>query len=594
MKSKKKIWELLPIIIALGYIPLLVHMHTYDCKLSQFEWFPDGAGLQSDFFLYFKMVAIIAVGILMAGILVYKYATDKKNMKWNKALYCLLGYAFFVFLSALFSKYRYFAFRGSYEVFESVWVVLAYAIFCVYSYQMVTSEDDVKCICKFAGIGIGIVSIIGVLQYFGFDFFRTTIGKKLITNPSYWPQVDQLSFTFPLKTSYTTLYNTNYLAFYFGLLIPIFVILLLFAKNWKIRALYAAGTVVLVLTMVGSNSKSGFLALGATIVLGVIVLFRKLIKNWKVLIGGAIALVAFLGVYSMRWGGIGNLVNTIVAGTDYVQYSTAVSDIETNDDNVVFTVNGTKLFISYDMDAEAGTFLMDALYENGDSVPVEQDSETGTLYLKDETFLDCQIAPIMIGEEVGLQVFLDDHTWHFMKRDGSYYFYNAFGKWVKMESIEKSNLFPDNIFSGRGELWNYLVPRLKNCLILGNGANTFAMVYPQNNYIVKKYRQTESLFDVKPHNMYLQQFVEEGLLALLAWLVFYLWYFVKSFKIYRKIEQYDFMSAMGLGIYLGTFTYMFAGIANDSNVCTAPVFWIIFGIGWAVNEIVQKKQENNV
>ena len=36
--------------------------------------------------------------------------------------------------------------------------------------------------------------------------------------------------------------------------------------------------------------------------------------------------------------------------------------------------------------------------------------------------------------------------------------------------------------------------------------------------------------------------------------------------------------------------YMIAGIANDSNVCTAPVFWGMLGLGLAVNRMLVKKE----
>lgn len=590
MKEKKRILELLPIVLALGFIPLLVHMHTYDCKLSQFDWFPNGSETQSDFFLYFKMVAIIIVGIVMVGMLLYKYGTDKRNFKWNNAWFCLIAYALLALLSALFSQYRYFAFHGSYEVFESIWVVLCYVLFCFYAYQMITSEADLKFVGKFAGIGIAIVTLIGLFQFFGADFFRTGIGKRLITNVSYWSHVDELSFTFPLKTSYTTLYNTNYLAFYFGLFIPITIILLLFTKGWKAKVGWGVVTVILMLTLIGSNSKSALLTLGFTFILGCVILLKKLKKYWWIPLIG----VAFLGTmvcwYASRMGGLQNLYNAVFVGMDKSMYDYAITDIETNEDNVVFHVNDTKLFVSYNIDPEMNSFTMAATDEDGNTVPFHQDETTGALYLEDEKFLDCQVMPIMIGEDVAIQVTMDGKDWHFLKKDDGYYYYNAFGKYVKMEHIEKSELFADNFFSGRGELWNYIIPRLKGSLILGSGANTFAMAYPQNNYIVKKYRGSETLFDVKAHNMYLQQWLENGLLALLALLIFYGWYFIQSFRIYRKIEDFDLISEVGLGIYLGTFTYMIIGVANDSNVCTAPVFWITFGIGLAVNRIVKKSQ----
>ena len=35
---------------------------------------------------------------------------------------------------------------------------------------------------------------------------------------------------------------------------------------------------------------------------------------------------------------------------------------------------------------------------------------------------------------------------------------------------------------------------------------------------------------------------------------------------------------------------MIAGIANDSNVCTAPVFWGMLGLGLAVNRMLVEKE----
>lgn len=594
MKEKHTSLLFWPIIFALGFIPMIVHMHTYNCNLAQFDWFPDGSETQSDFFLYFKMVAIIIVGIVMAGMLLYKYGTNKRNFKWNYAWYCLFAYAVLAFLSALFSEYRYFAFHGSYEVFESIWVVLCYVLFCFYAYQMITSEADLKFVGKFAGIGIAIVTLIGLFQFFGADFFRTGLGKRLITNVSYWPHVDELSFTFPLKTSYTTLYNTNYLAFYFGLFIPIAIVLLLFTKGWKVKVGWGVIIVILMLTLIGSNSKSALLTLGFTFILGCVILFKKLKKYWWIPLIGLAFLGTMVSWYATRMGGFEQFYHAIFVGTDKSQYDYAISDIETNEEDVVLHINGTKLSVKYGIDAETDSFLVSATYEDGTQVPFHQDTETGSLYLDDEQFKDCQIMPIMIGEELAIRITVDEKDWHFLQRDdGGYYYYNAFGKCVKMEHIEKSTLFADNFFSGRGELWNYIIPRLKGSLILGSGANTFAMAYPQNNYIVKKYRGTETLFDVKAHNMYLQQWLENGLLALLVLLIFYGWYFIQSFKIYRKVNEYDLLSEVGLGIYLGTFTYMIIGVANDSNVCTAPVFWITFGIGLAVNRIVKKSQTAN-
>lgn len=36
--------------------------------------------------------------------------------------------------------------------------------------------------------------------------------------------------------------------------------------------------------------------------------------------------------------------------------------------------------------------------------------------------------------------------------------------------------------------------------------------------------------------------------------------------------------------------YMVVGLANDSSVCVAPLFWVLMGLGFAVNHILQKNK----
>lgn len=287
----------------------------------------------------------------------------------------------------------------------------------------------------------------------------------------------------------------------------------------------------------------------------------------------------------------------IKMGTEGVAYDYSITEIETNDEDIVFHVNDEELHISYQYNETEGTIVMSFLDEKGDSVPYSQVDDMGRMHADDEKYQDCSVMPIQIREDLGLQVTMDGLDWHFVNKDNTYYFYNAFGKYTKINKIEKADVFTDSVVSGRGELWNYLIPKLKQCVILGSGANTFTMTYPNDNYIAKKYKNLESLFDVKAHNMYFQQWVEEGLLSLICFLAFYVWYFISSIRLYWKVKKQDTISAIGIGILLGTVTYMTAGLANDSNVCTAPVFWTAIGIGLAVNRIVKKEEkyyeENN-
>lgn len=52
------------------------------------------------------------------------------------------------------------------------------------------------------------------------------------------------------------------------------------------------------------------------------------------------------------------------------------------------------------------------------------------------------------------------------------------------------------------------------------------------------------------------------------------------------------MHFSGLGIFLGIFSYMIAGFANDSMIVLSPVFWILLGIGVKINQMISNKLED--
>lgn len=125
---------------------------------------------------------------------------------------------------------------------------------------------------------------------------------------------------------------------------------------------------------------------------------------------------------------------------------------------------------------------------------------------------------------------------------------------------------------------------------MGSGANTYMFEVQQEDYISQNYVYGANSYDVKAHSWYLQQWVETGLIGTLALLVFLFWYLVQSIRIYRRVDLHESISWVGFGLFAAVLVYMIAGIANDSNVCTAPVFWGMLGLGLAVNRMLVKKE----
>ena len=67
-----------------------------------------------------------------------RWTFDEENY-----VFCLiLGYDFFVILSTIESKYRTVAVHGASEQYESMFVLIAYSIVCMYSYYAVTALNE--------------------------------------------------------------------------------------------------------------------------------------------------------------------------------------------------------------------------------------------------------------------------------------------------------------------------------------------------------------------------------------------------------------------------------------------------------------------
>jgi hypothetical protein len=191
----------------------------------------------------------------------------------------------------------------------------------------------------------------------------------------------------------------------------------------------------------------------------------------------------------------------------------------------------------------------------------------------------------------GFQVTLDDMAWNFVCVSGEgYYYVNSAGKLAKYKNADTANLFRDDAFSGRGAIWNDTIPLLLRHFLVGSGANTFVFEFPQDDYVNMRRVFGDNNFNVKAHSLYLQQGVETGVLGLVALLIFFAWYIVRSAKIYRRANLKESVTWVGIGLFAAVVVYLIAALANDSNVCTAPVFWVVLGLGFAVNRIVSESE----
>ena len=589
-RKKESFKLLIPVIFVIGFVPMLVHEYVYETNLAQFNWYPDNYNQSTDFFLGWKMVAMIAAGIIMSLVFLYQYLVKKRELRFENNFYLLFGYLLFVAMSALFSKYKYWVGRGSFELLEPVWVVISYIIVCYYIYNFVETEKQVDIILKISAVGMSVVTLIAVFQYFGLDFWKSTVGKHLMTNPSYWDHLDTISFAMAPRTSYATLYNPNFLSFYFGMLIPLVAGLLIGAhKVWQ-KLILAIIEILCIISLIGSGSSSGWMALA----LGAVFLALVLMSRRKVLfyVGIAATIIGvFAGIIFCNVTTVGRGIRDTVVGTYHMQDKYALREITTDGRKVILNIRGNDLQLWVD-DLEDGLMQMIAADEEGTLLELEvEDEEMQTYRIADERFNDIKLMTYLPAENTPcIMVTIDELDWVFIRNtDGQMYYRNAAGKLVQYEPVKRAQVFREDAMSYRGYIWNNTLPLLMKHLFVGSGANTYLFEYPQNDYI-RRYIYGDN-YDVKAHSWFLQQCVESGVLATLLLTGFLLWYVVRSIRIYRRVDLHKRLSWLGLGFFSAVVVYLLVAIANDSNVCTAPLFWGMLGLGFAVNRMLVEQEQ---
>lgn len=592
-KSSRK-YSFLPIILMTGFVPLIVFYYQYNTNLSQFSWYPNGAEARGDFFFGWKMIALSTIGIVMAIILFYRNVIRKEEIRFETGFYFLLGYLLFVIMSALFSNYKYWVVFGTYELLEPVWVVLAYILLCFYIYQYVQTEQHIYFTIFSSCIGITIMTVIGVFQRLGLDLFQSSFGKHLITPPGKWGQLESIHFCLGDKVSYCTLYNPNFLSLYFGLLIPVMIAIVLAVKKMWQRILFLVLTMGCFICLIGSQSDSGWMALFIGCITTALILLSRN-KKWFIRIIPVTILAVVLGGVILMTNPVGEKIMTTILGTYHMTDKYSLWGIETDEECLRMDVNGDQLAISY-QPLEDASIEIQCTDESGTILPLQISNEESYEYIIDDPrFQDVIIKPVLYSEDVpAVEITIDEHAWDFIRlEEGGYYYINPANKFVKYPQIASADLFNEDTFSGRGHIWNMTLPLLMKHLVMGSGANTYLFEYPQEDYMGQIYIYGPNSYEVKAHCWYLQQCIETGVIGTIFLLLFLGMYIYQSIILYRKVKLHEPVCLLGLGLFTGNVVYMIAAFANDSNVCTAPVFWGCLGLGMAVNRLLREKMKEN-
>ncbi len=589
-KKGKCNWWLLPLEIILFLLPLIIRLYVGNSGYEIYSWWV-GTNAFVDIFLYYRMLVFIGIAgvalVLASWKLIKMERTErKKTLLFFVPLFIYLGFVIFSTVASVNVDY---SLKGAMDQFEPFPVLLGYVIVTLYAYIVINTLDDVKQITNAALLGAFVMAILGVLQAMGKDPLTVEAVQRLFADIDTY---GALELKFPAGQAYGTLYNPNYVGSYVALYFPLMVVGFLISKAiWK-KILYIATAVGLLIFLFASQSRTGLISVIVIIFVFFLFKSKEVVKRWYFVVPSiAVVVVVFLFVDSSR----DNLLTNRLKEMFQIEKSTnALKGIDTTGNGVRVVYKDTEFTVRMAVSQTDFAYMV-LEGEEQKEISYAEGKREAYVTLNNGDVITIQTA--VLGDfngEFGFGVYLDGKAYYFTNQIviGDYKYINDYGKIDECVMIENPLQGYEMIASGRGYVVGRSLPLLWKHFIIGSGPDTFCITFPQNDYVARYNSGIGDTIYTRPHNFYVQMGVQTGVVSLIAFLVFYIMYFVSCcrnyfFKKFTKVEEW-----LGFSIFLATVGFMAVGLANDSLIVVSPMFYTLLGVGMAVNyKVLTKKQE---
>nr|WP_317049706.1 O-antigen ligase family protein [Clostridium neonatale] len=592
----------LPISFVLAIVPLIVR--AKEVKLDEFSQTIWGVSTQYELFSQnkFILLAIFTVIAIFISIIYFKYIFEKKDKIVHIILLLTIIFLILSLLSSIFSPYKHIAFWGVYNRAEGFITIACYLLLFIYSIYTFKSTDNFRFVVIPILIIVFINAFLGMFQYAGQDLINTELGKLISIPTSIAEKTGgQLSLLYESGKLYGTLFHYNYVGSFVAVTLPLLFCSIFIEDDIIYKIVNCIGFLAALWLLFGSTSRGGLIGVFASIILAIIIFGKLIFKNKKqFFITIASIAVIIVGLNFMTGGSVFTRVPSlfkdafsIFSNTSDVNYKdlVPVKDITNENGDVQVVFQNETLNISFEDNKYKFTDSSNnkISISKGDDCYLLDNDKLSTVSFK--LFKSSEAADKMDVLQLAPTGDSKNSFLFKVKDDGSIHLVNP----SNFEDIDIE--FPETfgfagkekLGSARGYIWSRSIPLLKDNLILGKGPDTFVLEFPQNDLIGKYYAyDTPNMIVDKPHNLYLQIALNNGLIALIAFLGVMLIYIIDSLKLYALKKEYEISELFGAAISLGVIGYLLAGVFNDSVISVAPIFWILLGVGVAVNYMNRK------
>lgn len=567
-KAEKGFRDLLiPILLILCIMPFVVYLAEYDFGYGKYTWHSDYS-IAQDLYAYYRSYFFVIVAIFGAIVMFFYlalYADKRKNVK---IFIPLVVYMLMVILSTICSVNKSASLSGNYYQFQSMFVLLGYVIMCFYSYQIMEKEQDYKCIFHGILIVFAVLAIVGIFQLFKMDLLNFRWAQRLImSKEQYDVYGGELQTIFTGNNVFLTLFNPNYAGVYLTMVIGVMGVMAYSETRKKQKIWYILITLMAFVFMWYTYSRATLISVTVGLVVFLLLLGKKNIhKGVK---------YAILVIFSLL------IVLIIADGWNGFKYMSRMVDMKKDGNLESILTKKDGVYVTYD----ETTYQLCMEEER----IIVYDEKEGLVNL---SFSEDAIVTLIFWEEEPLMYLqIGKYEFAFGFNSDGYYYYTENGKNDQLVEIKKVDFHGlEYLGSGRLYIWSRTIPLLSKYLLIGSGPDTFAEVFPQNDYVGKVvYADTGTRIMERPHNDFLSHWVQTGGLSLLSLLAFNICFIRKCFKKFQKSNLDSWKERLGCGCFIGCICYFVSCIFNDGTLYTSPIFWVFAGIALSA---VAKREQN--
>jgi putative inorganic carbon (HCO3(-)) transporter len=259
-------------ITPLLYFPYVEKGDLYPTGINQYQL------IRYDNIYKPKITAVYYLVLLLAIIILLKQYYNKNKINTELSNISIFLFLTFTILSTIFSKYYFQSIYGRPFRWEGLITYISYVLIFITAGYFIKKLRYLKKIIKYLFISGSLISIYGLIQFYGFDFIKR---DPLRVN---WSR------------SFSTLGNPNFAASYIAIVLSLSLVLYIFSDNKEKLYRYGFLSSLFFAFLIATSTRSALIGFWVSTVFFVSLFHKYLRNNFKKVIVIILIFITIFGI----------------------------------------------------------------------------------------------------------------------------------------------------------------------------------------------------------------------------------------------------------------------------------------------------------